>query len=121
MSWMYNFAGRLGMSYSYSPSVYNNFPFPNNITDIQKHKIEKCADNILEIRNKYKHSSLADLYDKFAMPPDLIKAHQANDRAVMEAYGFIKNVNGKATWYTQSECIAALMKMYQELTSKENK
>ena len=55
------------------------------------------------------------------MPPELRKAHQANDRAVMEAYGFIKKVNGKATWYSPSECVAALMKMYQELTSKENK
>lgn len=119
--WMRTVAGRMKSDYQYSASiVYNNFPFPK-ITEHHRKSIEQTAQNILEARKQYKEWSLAELYNELTMPPELRKAHQANDRAVMEAYGFIKKVDGKATWYTQSECIAALMKMYQELTSKENK
>lgn len=118
--WLSIVAGRIKSDYRYSPSIYNNFPWCTP-TDKQKEKIEKTAQAILEARALYPDNSLSDLYDELTMPPELRKAHQANDKAVMEAYGFIKKVDGKATWYTQSECIAALMKMYQELTSKENK
>ncbi len=121
MEWMRIVAGRLKSDYRYSNTiVYNNFPWcsPN---DKQKAKIEKTAQAILDARALYPDSSLADLYDELTMPPELRKAHQANDRAVMEAYGFIKKVDGKATWYSPSECVAALMKMYQELTSNEAK
>jgi type I restriction-modification system DNA methylase subunit len=121
MEWMRTVAGRLEMRYRYSNSiVYNNFPWCTP-TEQQKAKIEKTAQAILNARALYPNSSLADLYDELTMPPELRKAHQANDKAVMEAYGFIKKVDGKATWYSPSECVAALMKMYQELTSKENK
>lgn len=117
MEWMRTVAGRLKSDYSYSNTiVYNNFPWCNP-TEKQKEKIEKTAQAILDARALYPDSSLADLYDELTMPPELRKAHQANDRAVMEAYGFIKKVDGKATWYSPSECVAALMKMYQELTS----
>lgn len=119
--WMRTVAGRMKSDYQYSASiVYNNFPFPK-ITEHHRKSIEQTAQNILEARKQYKEWSLAELYNELTMPPELRKAHQANDRAVMEAYGFIKKVNGKATWYSPSECVAALMKMYQELTSKENK
>ena len=121
MEWMRTVAGRLEMRYRYSNSiVYNNFPWCTP-TEQQKAKIEKTAQAILNARALYPNSSLADLYDELTMPPELRKAHQANDKAVMEAYGFIKKVDGKATWYSPSECVSALMKMYQELTSKENK
>ena len=121
MEWMRIMCGRLGTSYRYSADiVYNNFPWANP-TESQKLKIENTAQNIIDIRKKHGNCNFSELYDDVFMPADLRNAHQANDRAVMEAYGFIKNVNGKATWYTQSECIAALMEMYQELTSKENK
>ena len=78
--------------------------------DEQKKKIEQTARGILDARAKYPNSSLADLYDSVAMPPQLRKAHQLNDKAVMEAYGFpIKN-------FTESDCVAEIMKMYQDLT-----
>ena len=113
MAWMRVVAGRLGTDYRYSINVvYNNFPWPI-VTDKQKEKIEKTAKNILDIRNSYTNSSLADLYDPLTMPSDLFKAHKQNDAAVMEAYGF--------DWRKMSEddCVAELMKMYQELVNKE--
>ena len=82
-------------------------------TDEQKAVIEKTAQAILDARAKYPDCSLADLYDEVTMPPELRKAHQENDRAVMRAYGFdIKTM-------TESTCVAELMKMYQKLTSNE--
>lgn len=112
MSWMRVVAGRLEMRYSYSPAVYNNFPWPTPSAE-QKIKIEKTAQAILDARALYPDSSLADLYDELTMPPELRKAHQANDRAVMEAYGFWGKLN------TESECVAELMKMYQKLTESK--
>ena len=97
------------MRYSYSNTiVYNTFPWPNP-TNEQKERIEKTAQMILDARNLYPDSSLADLYDDLIMPPELRKAHQENDKAVMEAYGF--------DWrtMTESECVAELMKLYQAL------
>ena len=112
MAWMRVVAGRLKSDYSYSNTVvYNNFPWPTP-TDAQKAKIEKTSQGILDARAKYPDSSLADLYDEVLMPPELRKAHQANDRAVMEAYGFWGKLN------TESECVAQLMKMYQKLVDK---
>lgn len=112
MAWMRAVAGRLKSDYRYSNTVvYNNFPWCMP-TDVQKAKIEKTAQGILDARAKYPDSSLADLYDEVLMPPELRKAHQANDRAVMEAYGFWGKLN------TESECVAQLMKMYQKLVDK---
>ena len=109
MAWMRVVCGRLKSDYRYSKDiVYNNFPWCSP-TDKQKAKIEQTAQGILDARAKYPDSSLADLYDELTMPADLRKAHQANDRAVMEAYGFDYRT------MTESECVAELMKMYQEL------
>lgn len=109
MSWMRIVAGRLKSDYSYSPAVYNNFPWPTP-TDEQRAKIEQTAQQILDARKLYPDSSLADLYDELTMPPELRRAHQQNDRAVMEAYGFpLKTM-------TESQCVAELFKMYKELT-----
>ena len=109
MAWMRAVAGRLEMRYRYSKDiVYNNFPWCNP-TEEQKAKIEETAQSILDARAKYPDSSLADLYDETVMPPELRKAHQANDRAVMAAYGF-------STKMTESECVAELFKMYESLT-----
>ena len=112
-SWMRAVCGRLKSDYRFTiTNVYNNFPWPNP-TEEQKAKIEQTAQGILDARALYPDASLADLYDELTMPPELRKAHQANDRAVMAAYGFpIKN-------FTESDCVAALMKLYQELTAKE--
>lgn len=109
MAWLRVVCGRLGMSYDYSAKiVYNNFPWPTP-TDAQKAKIEKTAQAILDARNLYPECSLADLYDENAMPFELRKAHQANDKAVMEAYGFNPSMN-------ESQIVAELFRIYQELT-----
>ena len=110
-AWMRAVCGRLKSDYRYSVKiVYNNFPWPTP-TDEQKKKIEETAQAILDARALYPDCSLADLYDEVAMPPELRKAHQANDRAVMQAYGFdVKTM-------TESTCVAELMKMYQKLTN----
>ena len=117
MAWMRAVCGRLEMRYRYSKDiVYNNFPWCNP-TDEQKAKIEKTAQEILNAREKHPNSSLADLYNDLTMPPELRKAHQENDKMVMEAYGFKKkDENGKTRWLSESETVAELMKMYQELT-----
>ncbi len=109
MAWMRVVCGRLKSDYRYSKDiVYNNFPWPVP-TDEQKAKIEATAQAILDARDKYPDCSLADLYDEVTMPPELRRAHQENDRAVMAAYGF-------STKMTESECVAKLFEMYQELT-----
>ncbi len=113
MAWMRVVAGRLKSDYRYSAKiVYNNFPWPEP-TDEQKKRIEQTAQGILSARAKYPNSSLADLYDELTMPKELRTAHQLNDRAVMETYGFpVKNT------FTESMCVAELMKLYQALTKK---
>lgn len=114
MLWMRVIGGRLGDAYRYSAGVvYNNFPWPNPNKE-QKEKIEKTAQAILDARAKYPNSSLADLYDELTMPVELRKAHQENDKAVMEAYDF--------DWrhMTESECVAELMRMYQKLVEESN-
>lgn len=108
MAWTKVVCGRLGEGYRYSPAIYNNFPWCKQ-TEEQKKKIEKTAQAILNARALYPNSSLADLYDELTMPKELRKAHQENDKAVMEAYGF----NWKKM--TESDCVAELMKMYENL------
>ena len=104
-------AGRLKSDYRYSKDiVYNNFPWPTP-SEEQKAKIEQTAQAILDARALYPDSSLADLYDELTMPIELRKAHQANDAAVMAAYGFPKT-------FTESDLVAALMKRYKDLTAK---
>ena len=105
--------GRLKSDYDYSVKiVYNNFPWPDP-TDAQKTKIEQTAQAILDARAPYPDASLADLYDPVTMPPELLKAHQANDRAVMQAYGMpIKETD-------EAACVAWLMKLYQEKVNEQ--
>lgn len=119
MAWMRTVAGRLKSDYRYSAKiVYNNFPWPT-VTEEQKEFIANTAQGILDARALYPDSSLADLYDELTMPVELRKAHQANDIAVMKAYGMIKKVDGKDTFLTESETVARLFEMYQELTKKK--
>ena len=114
MAWMRAVCGRLKSDYSYSINVvYNNFPWPTP-TEQQKAKIEQTAQAILDARTLYPDSSLADLYDDLTMPPELRKAHQDNDRAVMDAYGFTK---GTAARTSESACVTELMKLYQQKVS----
>lgn len=109
-SWMRLVAGRLKSDYRYSKDiVYNTFVWCNP-TPEQKAKIERTAMDILEARNLYPNSTLANMYDDVLMPPELRRAHQNNDRAVMQAYGFsIKET-------TESKCVEELMRMYQKLS-----
>ena len=113
MAWMRAVCGRLKSDYRYSKEiVYNTFPW-SNPTDAQKTKIEQTAQVILDARAQYPDCSFADMYgEKMYLFPELLKAHQDNDRAVMQAYGFsIKDM-------TESSCVAELMKMYQNLTKE---
>lgn len=110
MNWMKTICGRIKSDFRYSNDiVYNNFPWPSPTLE-QKERIEKTAQGILDARSLYPDSSLADLYDPLTMPFELRKAHEANDKVVMEAYGFRKDM-------TESEIVAELMKMYQKLTA----
>lgn len=108
MTWMRTVCGRLKSDYRYAKYIVcNNFPWPTP-TEEQRAEIEKTAQAILDARELYPDCSLADLYDELTMPPELRKAHQANDRAVMKAYGFKKDLS-------ESAIVAELMKMYQNL------
>ena len=113
MAWMRTVAGRMKSDYQYSGKiVYNNFPWPDP-TEEQKARIEQTAQGILDARALYPDASLADLYDPLTMPPELRKAHQANDRAVMQAYGMpIKETD-------EAACVAWLMRLYQEKVNGE--
>ena len=109
-AWMKVVAGRLKSDYRYSAQiVYNNFPWPE-VTDEQRTRIEQTAQAILDARAKYSNASLADLYDELTMPPELRRAHQDNDHAVMAAYGFPPKM-------TESECVAELFRLYKRLVA----
>lgn len=110
MDWMRAVCGRLEMRYRYSKDiVYNNFPWPSP-TEEQKAKIEQTAQGILDARAIYPECSLADLYDERTMPIELRKAHQANDKAVMKAYGLSPDM-------AESDIIAHLFELYQKLVN----
>ena len=108
-AWVRTVAGRLKSDYSYSPAVYNNFPWPTP-TDKQRAAIEAAAQAVLDARAAHPDSSLADLYDPLTMPPDLVKAHQKLDAAVDASYGY----KGGST---DAARVAFLFGLYQELTS----
>ena len=114
MAWMRTICGRLKSDYRYSNTiVYNNFPWPK-LNEQQKQTINETAQKILDARELYSDSSLADLYDPITMPAELRRAHTANDKAVMAAYGFDLKM-------TEADCVAALFKMYQALLESRAK
>ncbi len=109
-AWMRAVCGRLESRYSYSNTiVYNNFPWPEP-TESQRKTIEIAAQTVLDARAKFPDSTLADLYDPLAMPPELVRAHQALDRAVDSAYG-------KKNFASEAERVAFLFERYQAITS----
>jgi hypothetical protein len=111
MAWMRTTTGRLKSDYQYSAAiVYNNFPWPQNITDKQKQAIEETAQAVLDARAKHPEASLADLYDPLTMPPELVKAHQKLDAAVDAAYS-------KKKFQGDSDRVAFLFELYQQLAS----
>lgn len=110
-AWVRAVCGRLESRYRYSASiVYNNFPWPENPTNKQKQAIETAAQGILDARAQFPDATLADLYDPLTMPPALLKAHQALDKAVDAAYG-------KSGFKTEAERVAFLFERFQQLTS----
>lgn len=109
MAWMRAVCGRLKSDYRYSNSiVYNNFPWPEPTT-VQHAAIESAVQVVLGARATFPNATLADLYDPLSMPPELVKAHQALDRAVDAAYG-------KIVFKTEAERVAFLFERYQQLT-----
>ncbi|WP_036403007.1 type IIL restriction-modification enzyme MmeI, partial [Microcystis aeruginosa] len=111
MTWVKYVCGRLESRFRYSNTiVYNNYPFPENITDKQKQTVETCAQAVLDTRVKYPDSSLADLYDPLTMPPDLLKAHQKLDKAVDLCYR-------PQPFTSELNRIEYLFELYEKLTA----
>ncbi|CAC5341021.1 MULTISPECIES: class I SAM-dependent DNA methyltransferase [Planktothrix] len=111
MTWVKYVCGRLKSDFRYSKDiVYNNYPFPENVSDKQKQKVETSAQKVLDTRAKYPDSSLADLYDPLTMPPDLVKAHQALDKAVDLCYRpqpFVSELNRIEYLFSLYEALSA--------------
>lgn len=108
MAWIKYTCGRMKSDYQYSNTiVYNNYPFPKNVSEKQKKAVEEKAQNVLNIRSQFSDCSLADLYDPLSMPPNLKKAHQELDKAVDNCYGLKLFKNDK-------ERIEFLFGLYEE-------
>jgi type I restriction-modification system DNA methylase subunit len=111
MAWMRTVCGRMKSDYSYSNTIaYNNLPFPNFDKDGLIAELELTGNNILNSRLLYPNASLADLYDEVTMPIELVKAHEANNKAVDKAYGYTGADDDASR-------VAFLFKRYEELTS----
>jgi hypothetical protein len=109
MTWVSYTCGRLESRYRYSKDiVYNNFPWPENVTDEQKKKVEDCTQKVLDVRLQFPNSSLADLYDPNTMPPELVKAHDDLDRAADTCYG--------RKFANKEERIEFLFELYKKYT-----
>jgi hypothetical protein len=111
MTWVKYICGRLKSDYRYSKDiVYNNYPWPENPTDKQKESVEKAAQGVLDARLQFPNSSLADLYDPNTMPPVLVKAHQALDKAVDLCYR-------PQPFTTEAKRIEFLFELYDKYTA----
>lgn len=110
MSWVRQVCGRLKSDYRYTPSVYNNYPWPQNPTDKQRANVEAKAQAVLDARAKYPDSSLADLYDPLTMPPELVKAHEQLDKAVEQCYR-------AKPFESDRERVEYLFQLYEQLTA----
>lgn len=112
IAWTKCVCGRLKSDFRYSAGiVYNNFPWVENPTEKLIERIEQCAEAVLEARKMFPNSSLADLYDPLAMPPALMKAHQALDKAVDAAYR-------SAPFTSDSQRMEFLFELYDKYTGK---
>jgi hypothetical protein len=110
-SWMRTVCGRMKSDYQYSATlVYNNYPWPENLTDKQKANVEAKAQAVLDARAKYPDSSLADLYDPLTMPPELVKAHEQLDKAVEQCYR-------SKPFESDRERVEYLFQLYEQLTA----
>ena len=125
ITWVKYVCGRLKSDYRYSNTiVYNNYPFPENVNEKQKQKVETAAQAVLDTRAKYPDSSLADLYDPLTMPPDLVKAHQILDKAVDLCYRpqpFVSELNRIEFLFSQYEALnAPLLKPEKKKRTKKS-
>ncbi len=112
MAWTRTVTGRLKSDYRYSKDiVYNNFPWPVDVSDAQTAAIERLAQAVLDARAAFPGSTLADLYDPLTMPPALARAHHALDRAVDRLYR-------KEPFELDSDRVALLFERYQALVKK---
>jgi hypothetical protein len=124
MTWVRYVCGRLESRFRYSNTiVYNNYPFPENVSDKQKQKVETAAQKVLDTRANYPDSSLADLYDPLTMPPDLVKAHQTLDKAVDLCYRpqpFVNELNRIEYLFSLYEALSApLLKVEKKKRTKK--
>jgi hypothetical protein len=111
ITWIKYICGRIKSDYRYSNEmVYNNFPWPENPTDKQKETVETAAQAVLDARAMFPNASLADLYDPNTMPPALVKAHQALDKAVDLCYRPQPFIN-------ETKRIEFLFELYDKYTS----
>ncbi len=111
IAWVATIGGRLKSDYRYSTKlVYNNFPWPSEVSDKRRLAVEAAAQGVLDARGRYPQSSLADLYDPLTMPADLAKAHTALDRAVDLCYRGQK-------FPTERNRVEYLFGLYQQLTA----
>ena len=118
MAWMRVVCGRMKSDYSYSIEiVYNNFPWPQNITDEQVKRISESAHTILDARNNHSSSTLRQLYEPSLMPSDLVDAHRKNDRAVFAAYSNL----GITSEMTDEEIALVLLKESVRLATPKPK
>jgi hypothetical protein len=118
MAWVRYTTGRMKSDFQYSVSVvYNNFPWPDHPTDEQRKAVENAATGVLDAREaEFKRDpslTLATLYDPDLMPPAMVEAHQALDRAVDVAY---VPDGGKRKWASDAERVAFLFRRHRELT-----
>jgi hypothetical protein len=112
-AWVRYTCGRLESRYRYSAAiVYNNFPWPEAPSDMQRAAIEAAAQAVLDARASFPGATLADLYDPLTMPPALLKAHHKLDAAVDAAYG-----KKPGAFKSDAERVAFLFERYQALTS----
>ena len=115
MVWVKHISGRLKNDYRYSNKiVYNNFPWPKVVSDKRKEIVKQKAQNVLDVRNEFPDSSLADLYDPLTMPPKLVKAHRQLDKAVDLCYR-------PQAFTNETARIEYLFKLYEEYVENERK
>jgi len=112
MAWTRHVTGRLKSDYQYSAKiVYNNFPWPQEVSEKQKAAVEEAAQRVLDVRKEFPGSTLADLYDPVAMPPKLAKAHAALDKAVARCYR-------KEPFRSDRERVEHLFALYETLAAR---